>query len=179
MRIITGTARGTKLETLEGEATRPTTIRTKEGMFSAIQFRIEGRRVLDLFCGCGQLALEALSRGAEFAVMVDSERDAVDIAKQNANKTKLMKQVRLLCTDYKEYLNSCKEKFGLVFIDPPYASGFCDEALKILLSKNLLEDGAVVVCETSEDAVPSDFGFAQSKRYKYGKTIITILEYIQ
>ena len=179
MRIITGTARGTKLETLEGEATRPTTIRTKEGLFSAVQFRIEGRRVLDLFCGSGQLALEALSRGAEFAVLVDSERTAIDIAKQNANKTKLMKQVRLLCTDYKDYLNNCKEKFGLVFLDPPYASGFCDEVLNLLLSRDLLEDGAIVICETSENSVPSDNGFANSKKYKYGKSVITILEYEQ
>ena len=177
MRIITGTARGVKLESLEGEATRPTTDRVKEGMFSAIQFRLDSRRVLDLFCGSGQLSLEALSRGASFAVMVDSERKATEISKQNATKAKLLKQSRIVTLDYKEYISGCKEKFNLVFLDPPYSPGILDDVLKRILDKGLLEDGALVVCESAEDGRPSDSGFAESKVYKYGKTFVTILEY--
>ena len=89
MRIITGTARGTRLETLPGDATRPTAERVKEALFSMIQFDIEGRRVLDLFAGSGQLGLEALSRGAAKATFVDSNRDALNVIKRNAQKTKL------------------------------------------------------------------------------------------
>lgn len=179
MRIITGSARGVKLESLEGEATRPTTDRVKEGLFSALQFRLEGRKVLDLFCGSGQLALEALSRGASFAVMVDAERKAADITKANATKAKLMKQARIVTNDYKDFINGCKEKFNLVFLDPPYSPGILDDVLGRLLDKGLLEDGALVVCESAEDGRPSDNGFAESKVYKYGKTLVTILEFAE
>ena len=88
MRIITGTRKGVRLETLEGENTRPTTEKIKEAVFSAIQFDIEGCRVLDLFAGSGQMGLEALSRGAQSCMFVDSERDAMEIVKRNAQKTK-------------------------------------------------------------------------------------------
>ena len=89
MRVITGRARGIKLVTLEGEMTRPTSERAKEAIFSMIQFDLEGRRVLDLFAGSGQMGIEALSRGAAQAVMVDQSKDAIAIIKQNVEKTKL------------------------------------------------------------------------------------------
>lgn len=92
MRIITGSARGTRLETMEGELTRPTAEKVKEALFSMIQFDIDGRRVLDLFGGSGQLGLEALSRGAASATFVDSNRDATEIIKRNAKKTKLFEK---------------------------------------------------------------------------------------
>ena len=107
MRIITGKARGVKLLALEGEdITRPTGDRVKEGLFSAIQFELEGKRVLDLFSGSGQLALEALSRGAESAVLIDESEKAVEIIKENAKKTGLMKQCCIARQDYSEYLKS-------------------------------------------------------------------------
>ena len=83
MRVITGVARGRRLETLPGEVTRPTGEKVKESLFSAIQFDIEGRRILDLFAGSGQLGIEALSRGAESAVFVDADKNAVKIVKEN------------------------------------------------------------------------------------------------
>ena len=87
MRIITGKAKGIRLKTLEGEATRPTSERAKEAVFSMIQFEIEGRTVLDLFGGSGQLALEALSRGASSAIVSDASKAAVDVIRKNAEKT--------------------------------------------------------------------------------------------
>ncbi|MBR6745380.1 MAG: RsmD family RNA methyltransferase, partial [Clostridia bacterium] len=108
MRIITGTARGAVLNTLEGEATRPTPAKVKEALFSSIQFDIEGRRVLDLFAGSGQLGLEALSRGAEKATFVDGAREATAIITANAQKTHLYKQSNVLCMDWKQYIKSAK-----------------------------------------------------------------------
>ena len=176
MRIITGTARGTKLKTLEGKDTRPTTEMCKEGVFSAIQFELHDRSVLDLFGGSGQMALEALSRGAEKAVIVDSSRAACEIIKENAQKTKLMKQCRVVTADWKEYIRgaSGREKFDLVFLDPPYQEGILDEILHRLQYSELLAEGAIIVCESDKDGIPSEIeGFA-SKQYRYGKTHVTM-----
>ena len=89
MRVITGTARGCVLKELEGLETRPTTGKVKESMFSIIQFDIEGRRVLDLFAGTGQLGIEALSRGAAECVFVDRRADAVKLIRENVALCKL------------------------------------------------------------------------------------------
>ena len=156
MNIITGSARGTKLITLEGEATRPTLQRAKEVIFSAIQFDIEGRKVLDLFAGSGQLGLEALSRGAEKAVFVDSSREAFDVIYANANKTHLYKKSVILTMDFAEYLRSAKksaEKFDIVFLDPPYGSGLLPEALSKLRIYNVLSDNALVIAEWDKDTL--------------------------
>ena len=117
MRVITGSARGRKLITLEGDDVRPTTDIVKEALFSIIQFEIEGRKVLDLFGGSGQLAIEALSRGADSAVIIDESEKAVEIIKTNAKKTNLMKKCRIARQDYSEYLKSAKgrEKFDQQF----------------------------------------------------------------
>ena len=101
MRIITGSARGVSLLTLPGEATRPTAERTKEAVFSMIQFDIEGRKVLDLFAGSGQLALEALSRGAAEAVLCDNSKEAINIIKKNAEKTRLAAKGKIYAADAK------------------------------------------------------------------------------
>ncbi len=177
MRIITGTARGTKLNTLEGLDTRPTTEMCKEGVFSAIQFDLQDRSVLDLFSGSGQMALEALSRGAEKAVMIDSSRKACEIIKENAAKTKLIKQCRIACADWKEYLRGVKgkEKFGLVFLDPPYTDGLLDEVLKALSVADVLTDDAIIVAESSKSGVPVPVDSWRSKLYRYGKTYVTII----
>ena len=177
MRIITGTARGTKLKTLEGRDTRPTTEMCKEGVFSAIPFELHDRYVLDLFGGSGQMALEALSRGAEKAVIVDSSRAACEIIKENAQKTKLMKQCRVVTADWKEYIRgaSGKEKFDLVFLDPPYQEGILDEILHRLQYSELLAAGAIVICESDKDGIPAPIDGYACKLYRYGKTHVTII----
>lgn len=176
MRIITGKARGAKLKAPEGYDTRPTTEAAKEAIFSAIQFDLHDRRVLDLFGGTGQLALEALSRGAASAVITDTSREAVAIIKENAVHTKLMPDCRILSSEWREYLRMAKgrEKFGLVFLDPPYAKGILDEVLAGILEAGILEDDAIIVCESDRDGVPEPLeGFTQ-KLHRFGKTCVSI-----
>ncbi len=176
MRIITGIAKGTKLQTLSGEETRPTTEVVKEGIFSAIQFDIFERRVLDLFGGCGQLALEALSRGAEKAVIIDSSRDAVSIIKTNAQNTKLFSKCSVSCMDWKAYVkaSSKKEKFSLIFLDPPYKDGMLDQVLKAMFDADIVSDDAIIVCESSMTGIPEPIEGFTAKCYRYGKIYVTI-----
>lgn len=153
MRIITGTARGTKLNTLEGENTRPTSDRVKEAVFSMLQFDIEGRAVLDLFAGSGQMGLEALSRGAARATLIDSNRDAAEIIIENAKKTHLFKQCRVTATDYASFIRGAagKETFDIIFLDPPYNTDLLPNALRLLAGAKLCAVGAYIVCETDCD----------------------------
>ena len=125
MRVITGSARGMVLRTLEGESVRPTTDKVKEAVFSAIQFEIEGRRVLDLFAGSGQLGLEALSRGAASVSFVDSEREAMEVVKRNARTTGFFDKCRYIVSDWRNYIRkaSGKDKYDLVFVDPRLVCG--------------------------------------------------------
>ena len=183
MRIIAGSARRRVLETLAGDdVTRPTAERVKEGLFSAIQFELEGRRVLDLFCGSGQLALEAISRGAQSAVMIDDNVNAVEVIKNNAKNTGLMKQCRISRMDYSEYLKSAAAKgetFDLVFLDPPYAKDVKDEVLKKVSRAGILAPGAIVVCESDVDRFTEDedvYGLKFRRKYRYGRVYITMLE---
>lgn len=155
MRIITGTARGIQLETIEGNATRPTADRVKEALFSMLQFDIEYRRVLDLFAGSGQLGLEALSRGAASAVFTDSSRECVDVILRNAAKTRLKDRCRVSVQDFKNYLkgNKGRERFHIIFLDPPYNTPCMKEALELISEYGILEDGGVIVCETDTEPV--------------------------
>lgn len=153
MRIITGTAKGIKLFTLEGDATRPTSERAKEALFSMIQFDIEGRRVLDLFAGSGQLGLEALSRGASYCMFVDSSSDAIGIVRKNIEKTRFTEQTKTHITDYRNFLRKSdgREGFDVIFLDPPYASGALADALMRLYRTKLMKKGCLVVCESEND----------------------------
>lgn len=183
MRIITGSAKGKRLLTLEGETTRPTSDRIKEAMFSSIQFDIEGRRVLDLFAGCGQLGLEALSRGVASAMFVDASSDAIALVKKNIAATGFREKCRTLVSDYRNYLRKAGGKvvpFDLVFLDPPYAMQACTDALCRLVREDLLAPGALVVMECGEEVpAPEKAGtFEVLKSTRYGKkTGIEILLY--
>ena len=183
LRIITGTAKGKKLKTLEGEATRPTSERIKEAIFSSIQFDIEGRRVLDLFAGSGQMGLEALSRGAESAMFIDSSREAIEIVKDNVRTTGFDKQSKHTVSDWRNFIRkaSCRgERYDLVFVDPPYADECCADAAMRLASGGMLAIGAIVVLEsgTEEIDISSLSGFELLKSKDYGKkTALHILIY--
>ena len=182
LRIITGKAKGKRIETLEGEATRPTSERIKEAVFSSIQFDIENRRVLDLFAGSGQLGLEALSRGASSASFVDSEREAMDIVKKNAKATGFFDECRYMVSDWRNYIRkaSGKDKYDLVFIDPPYSMECCADALARLSSAELLAVGAIVVLESGTEQIDTDSlsDFEVIKSTHYGKkTFVNILLY--
>lgn len=153
MRIITGSAKGIKLLTLEGDTTRPTSERAKEALFSMIQFDIEGRRVLDLFAGSGQLGLEALSRGADFCMFTDSSGDAISIVRKNIEKARFADKTKTHITDYRNFLRKSdgREGFDIIFLDPPYASGALTDALMRLYRTKLMKRGCLVVCESEND----------------------------
>ncbi len=184
MRIITGSAKGKRLATLEGEATRPTSERIKGAIFSSIQFDTENRRVLDLFAGSGQMGLEALSRGAESCMFVDSSREAMEIVKKNAVATGFFDKSRFLVSDYRNYIRkaSGREKFDLVFIDPPYGMGCCVDAAAALAKAEIIIPGAIVVLESGEEKIDIVdgrlFGYELIKSHSYGKkTSVNILLY--
>jgi len=182
LRIITGTAKGKLLKTLEGEATRPTSERIKEAIFSSIQFDIEGRRVLDLFAGCGQLGLEALSRGAASVMFIDSAREAMETVKANAQSTGFFPLCRYLVSDWRNYIRkaSGKDKYDLVFIDPPYATECAIDALRRLAEADMLELGCLVVTESGEENITPEniSGFEVIKSTHYGKkTFVNIFIY--
>lgn len=150
MRIITGTARGTKLETIDSLATRPTSDKVKEAIFSMIQFEIEGRRVLDLFGGSGQLALEALSRGAAHATIIDESREAVNMIINNAKHAKLYERCRISAISANAFLKGFSdiEKFNIVFLDPPYDSSLMHDSLELIAERDITATGAMIICET-------------------------------
>ena len=184
LRIITGSAKGKKILTLEGEATRPTSERIKEAVFSSIQFDIEGRVVLDLFAGSGQLGLEALSRGAMRCMFVDSERDAIEIVKKNIAATGFADVTKHIVSDWRNYIRkaSQREKFDLVFVDPPYAMQCCSEAARRLAESGILLNGAIVVLESGEEEVNTEelisLGYEIQKSTRYGKkTFVNVLLY--
>ena len=156
--------------------TRPTTDRVKEALFSIIQFEIPTARVLDLFGGTGQLGIEALSRGAKSAVFVDAGEPACRLIRENLKRTKLEPDAKIVRADYLEYLKRCKEKFDIIFLDPPYAEVFLENALKCIAEIDILQTGGIIVTERPVGKeLPWEFeGFTRSKDYKYGHTVLTI-----
>ena len=174
MRVITGTARGRVLKTLEGDDVRPTTDRVKEAIFSIIQFEIEGRRVLDLFAGSGQLGIEALSRGAAFATFTDMSAESVDTVKKNLISTKLDRQSEVIRTEAVALLKSNRKKFDIIFMDPPYSKGILQNTLPYAVQN--INDGGVIICEHPYgEEMPQTVGhFSVYRDYKYGKIGITV-----
>ena len=176
MRVITGTAKGIVLNTPDGLQTRPTSDRVKEALFSAIQFDVPGATVLDLFAGTGQLGIEALSRGANKAVFVDLTDSACKLVKKNLVKTKLDQKAIVVKSDYLEYLRRTKEKFSIIFLDPPYAEVFLENSLKMITEIDILQSGGIIVAERpSGKELSMDFsGYSRSRDYKYGNSLICI-----
>ena len=168
MRVISGLAGGKRLKTPEGMDIRPSTDMVKEALFNIIQFDIEGRRVLDLFAGTGQLGIECLSRGAKEAVFVDKSRNSVNIVKENLKTCGFQAQVHNM--DSIDFLSNCG-KFDIIFIDPPYNSDLYEKALKIINLVDILSDGGIIVCETERSRTLPDMElpYKKGKVYNYGK----------
>ena len=176
MRVITGSARGVRLKTPKGEKTRPTADRVKEAVFSVIQFETQGGRFLDLFAGTGQMGIEALSRGASHAVFVDEWRDACRLVKENLKLANLSDKAVVVQDHYLSYLNRCRETFDIIFLDPPYADIFLENALKKISEIDILSERGIIICERPAEK-QLDFeinGLLRCKDYRYGKTWITL-----
>lgn len=181
MRIISGSARGLKLATLEGTETRPTLDRVKEPLFSIIQAQIKDARVLDLFAGSGALGLESLSRGAQSAVFTDISKRAVEVINQNIKKMKFEEKSVVLNQSYEKTLkelSSEKKEFDLIFLDPPYASGLLENAIQEIISYNLLSKEGIIIVETdmeSELQKVQNIGLHIKDIRKYGRVILLML----
>lgn len=175
MRVITGIARGKRLITVPGDdIVRPTSEKVKEALFSSIQFDIEGRRILDLFAGCGQLGIEALSRGAKSCVFVDSNDASLNAIKKNLENTGLANLAKTYKSDYSAFAVRCADKFDIAFLDPPYKLGILEDALK--KTAPLMSNFGKIFCEHPIDIKLPDAveNFSVCKVYRYGKTAITV-----
>jgi len=176
MRVISGSARGRRLKELQGMQTRPTTDKVKESLFNIIQFDIPGRKVLDLFGGTGQLGIEALSRGAASCTFVEQRRDAVRLIQENLKECRLEDKARVVPGEALAFLSSCREKFDVIFLDPPYHTDLMDRALELVTKIDILSEHGIIICETMADRqlpqleAPYEWG----KDYRYGQIKLTI-----
>ncbi len=176
MRVIAGIARSVPLKSLDGLSTRPTADRVKEAVCNIIQFEIEGRQVLDLFGGSGQMAIEALSRGADHADIVDCSKQAAEVIRENLKRTKLGDRARVVVSDYMQFLTTTKNRYDLVFLDPPYAEKILENALKRISEIDILKSGGIIVCEKpAGKTLEAAYGdIWHTNDYRYGKTEISL-----
>ena len=175
MRIITGSARGCKLKLVPGETTRPTRDMVKEALFSIIQFDIEGRTVLDLFAGTGQLGIEALSRGAARCDFVEHGREAYGIVRKNTQAARVDDRAAIHRTEAADFVSHAgKHRYDLIFLDPPYGGAILENALKQIERFDILSANGIIICES---AVEDRFahGFETVRERRYGATLITVL----
>lgn len=173
MRVIAGTARGRKLKEPADRQIRPTTDMVKEAVFSAIQFEIEGRRVLDLFAGTGQLGIEALSRGAREAVFTDESQAALRLVQENVAACGFADRAVIRRGDGLSYLKS-GEKFDIIFLDPPYGTGLAEKALETIIEFDILNENGIIVFESGSGLnMPEPDGiYFKRKQYRYGKVMV-------
>lgn len=179
MRVISGTARGLKLISLDGDNTRPTLDNVKEAVFSMLYTAVNGVKILDLFAGSGQLGIEALSRGADYCVFADKSRRAISVAKSNAEKARVLEKSKFYTSDFKSCLSTLsaeKEIFDIIFLDPPYALGYLSDALEIIKTNKLLVPGGLIVIEFDNGTEFNIHGYTIIKDRKYGRVCINILE---
>jgi 16S rRNA (guanine(966)-N(2))-methyltransferase RsmD len=183
MRVIAGTARGRKLLAPKDMRVRPTADRVKEALFSILTSRLgefEEMRVLDLCAGTGSLGIEALSRGAGFAVFVDSHRESVALIQKNLEQTQLAARAKVVpqeATAALKWLARNEAPFHLIFLDPPYSEGIAERVLNLLGTSPLVDGGTTVVAEfSSKEELPRSFGRLQeTERRNYGDTAISLL----
>lgn len=179
MRIISGKKRGMNLYTLDGANTRPTLDRVKETMFNVLNLDIVGKNCLDVFAGSGNLSIEALSRGALYAYLIESNNNANIVIKKNIEKAQLEEQTTLIKADFRDALKNLamsERKFSIVFLDPPYNADFYYEALDILVKGGLLNEDAIIVCEHSKNMEINHSNFYVWKIKTFSKNAVSFLK---
>ena len=176
MRVISGSARGRRLKELSGMETRPTTDKVKESLFNIIQFELEGRRVLDLFGGTGQLGIEARSRGAAHCTFVDQRRDAAALIRENVKTCGFSDQTRVVQGEALSFLASCREKFDIIFLDPPYQTELLPQCMEAIARFDILREHGIMVCESAAERVLPGLPapYEQGREYRYGKIKLTL-----
>ena len=174
MRIITGTARGRILETLKGDDVRPTTDKVKEAIFSAIQFELEGRHFLDLFAGCGQMGIEALSRGCATATFIDKSKASVKVIERNLAVTNLKQLSRVINADSVNFIKNTAQEFDIVFLDPPYNKGLLQEVMPLVAQR--MKKTGVIICESAlnDEILQKYYNFTLDRQRTYGKIKVSI-----
>ncbi|MCB6852581.1 16S rRNA (guanine(966)-N(2))-methyltransferase RsmD [Lactococcus lactis] len=179
MRVVSGNYGGRPLKTLAGKITRPTTDKVKGAIFNMIGPYFEGGRVLDLFAGSGSLAIEAISRGMDHAILVEKDRAAQQVILENIKMTKEPEKFQLLKMSAERVLSNLSETFDLVLLDPPYAKEQIVENLELLQEKKRLTENVIVVCETDKEVeLPDQIGKLELTRQKtYGISKISIYEF--
>ncbi len=182
MQVITGKFKGRKLLSIDSSETRPTLGRVKESMFDLINEYISGKNVLDLFAGSGSLGIECLSRGAKKVTFVDSNMDCLKMVKKNLRN--VLDDVVLIKNEYEDALHNLsktEEKFDLVLLDPPFNSDYLEKTLYLLHKKDLLNDGAIILCEKATKKVLQNYPqkYIIKKNRNYGTIMLTIFEYVK
>ncbi len=174
MRVISGSARGRRLEALEGNDVRPTTDKVKESVFNIIQFNIEGRRFLDLFAGSGQMGIEALSRGAKQAVFIDKSSRSLRVIRNNIAAAGVEDRATVLNTDAAAFLSTNADNFDLAFLDPPYGTGILQQVLPAVADN--MNKGGLIICESplKEELFEKIGNFTLDRNYHYGKIKISV-----
>lgn len=183
MRVIAGDARGRQLLSPKNLRVRPTADRVKEALFSILLSRLgelDGMRVLDIFAGTGNLGIEALSRGADHAVFIDSHRDSAEIIRKNLEITRYTAKAKVVVQEAAaalKWLSRGEAPFHLVFLDPPYHEGHTQRLLELLSTSTLIDEGSTVVAEFSaKEEIPRSFGrLKESERRIYGDTALSFL----
>lgn len=171
MRIIGGKYRGRVLVGFKGNDIRPTADRVKESLFNILAPEIHGANMLDLFCGCGNVGLEAISRGADYVVFNDLSKDSLAVLKKNLALIK--SDAKIYNSDYKVLLQTMDMTFDVIFIDPPYKSDYGVQALKIIGERNLLTTGGIAVFESDKPFTDEITSLVKYDERKYGSTYLT------
>lgn len=168
MRVISGTAGGRRLKTLDGNATRPTADKVKEALFSIIQNYIPSATVLDLFAGSGSLGIEAVSRGAEKAVLVDKSRAALSVIRQNVSALSFEGSTEVFGMDALSFIENTDKLFDIIFIDPPYSAGLYSKVFEGILKHNVLKKGGILCIEYNNTVsfdLPKEYEVFKTRQY--------------
>jgi 16S rRNA (guanine966-N2)-methyltransferase len=181
VKIISGKYKGRNLLGFDLDGTRPTMDRVKESLFGMIQNYVDDSVVLDLFSGSGNLAIEALSEGAKYAYLVDSNHKAINIIKKNID-TICISNTSILNMDYKlalKHLNDNNIKLDLIFLDPPYKTNYIEKSIELIDEYDLLADDGLIICESdSLDKIIYSDKYKSVKDKKYGDKYIVLLQKI-
>jgi 16S rRNA (guanine(966)-N(2))-methyltransferase RsmD len=181
MRIIGGKAKGRKLSVIKTKGVRPTPDNVKESIFSMIQGRVEGRTVLDLFAGTGTLGLEALSQGAKKAIFVEKDGSCLKMLLKNRDLCGFQDEAEIISLHAEvalKFLKRRAEKVDLVFIDPPYGSGYVEKTLRFINAHDMVNGGGLIVAQHrfGEDIAPQWERLSLQKRKRHGDTMISIFQ---
>lgn len=179
LRVIAGCRRGLTLYSLEGDNTRPTLDRVKETMFNVLNVDIAGKNCLDVFSGTGALSIEAISRGATLAYLIDNNKESIDVINKNIEKAKFSNECKVIKGNFEDVLKNIANtdiKFSIVFLDPPYDSMYYERVLNMLHEYNLLNDDAIIVCEHRKNVTITNNYFTVYKEKSFSKTKLSFLE---